>query len=139
MTNLPNEQATIDFAGSIAKELKGGEVIALNGDLGTGKTTFVRALAAALGSTDRVKSPTFTLLNQYSVSGHSSINKIIHADLYRLKTKQDLASLNIEEQQGPDTVVVIEWANAIKEPAVNSSMTIEFEHEEGGGRSVSLK
>ena len=86
-----------------------GLVIALCGDLGAGKTQFVRGLARGLGISGRVHSPTFTLLNEY---GGGRL-KLFHLDLYRLETAEQILSAGIEEYLKPDGVSVVEWAERI--------------------------
>jgi tRNA threonylcarbamoyladenosine biosynthesis protein TsaE len=89
-----------------------GWVIALRGDLGAGKTQFVKGLARGLGIPGRVHSPTFTLVNEY---GGGRL-KLFHLDLYRLETREQILSAGIEEFFQPDGVTVIEWAERIADP-----------------------
>jgi len=86
-----------------------GLVIALSGELGAGKTQFVRGLARGLGIASRVHSPTFTLVNEY---GGGRL-KLFHLDLYRLETVAQILSAGIEDFLQPDGVSVIEWAERI--------------------------
>jgi len=86
-----------------------GWVIALSGDLGAGKTQFVRGVARGLGIAGRVHSPTFTLVNEY---GGGRL-KLFHLDLFRLETAEQILSAGIEEYLSPDGVSVVEWAERI--------------------------
>ncbi len=86
-----------------------GWVIALSGDLGAGKTQFVKGLARGLGCAGRVHSPTFTLVNEYEGGRF----KLFHLDLYRLETPAQLLSAGIEEFLAPDGVAVVEWAERL--------------------------
>lgn len=104
-----SDQETKIFAAEFARTLHGGEVIFLQGDLGSGKTTFVRGVAEALGYFDPVRSPSFTIVNRYPVE-HSTIKQILHVDLYRLKDASELTALALEEEcTRNDTIVFIEW------------------------------
>jgi len=93
----------------IGRTAEAGQVIGLSGDLGAGKTQFVRGLARGLGITTRVHSPTFTLVNEYS----GGRVKLYHLDLYRLETPEQVRSAGIEEFLSADGVVVIEWAERL--------------------------
>jgi tRNA threonylcarbamoyladenosine biosynthesis protein TsaE len=86
-----------------------GWVVALSGDLGAGKTQFVRGVARGLEIQARVHSPTFTLVNEY---GGGRL-KLFHLDLYRLETAEQILSAGVEEFLSPDGVAVIEWAERI--------------------------
>jgi len=95
-----------------------GLVIALSGDLGAGKTQFVRGFARGLGIPERVHSPTFTLVNEYA----GGRLKLFHLDLYRLETPQQILSAGIEEFLQPDGVAVIEWAERLANQGVKQQM-----------------
>jgi tRNA threonylcarbamoyladenosine biosynthesis protein TsaE len=105
------------LAKEVAKELKGGEILALVGDLGTGKTTFTQHLANNLKVKYKVTSPTFIVMNCFP--GKLPKNKkqvtLYHLDLYRTKNIKEVRGLGITEFWGkPDTVTIIEWADKIK-------------------------
>ncbi len=93
----------------IGRAAQPGLVIALSGDLGAGKTQFVKGLARGFGITTRVHSPTFTLVNEY---GGGRL-KLFHLDLYRLETREQFLSAGIEEFLSPAGVSVVEWAERI--------------------------
>jgi len=88
-----------------------GLVIALTGDLGAGKTQFVRGLARGLDIASRVHSPTFTLVNEYS----GGRLKLFHLDLYRLETAHQILTVGVEEYLSPDGVAVMEWAERLED------------------------
>lgn len=95
------------LAQNLAQHLPRPAVLALNGDLGAGKTTFTQALAQALGITDPLASPTFTLVNEYP---HKN-GIFVHADLYRLTEKQEIYHLGLTDYfDQPSTITVVEWA-----------------------------
>lgn len=105
-----------------------GWIIALSGELGAGKTQFVRGLARGLGVTMRVHSPTFTLVNEY---GGGRL-KLFHLDLYRLETAQQILAAGIEEFLSPNGVAVIEWAERLEaasgqRPAENPMVHVTLE------------
>lgn len=93
---------------ALAPMLLPGDVISLTGDLGAGKTALVQGIAAASGVEDRVTSPTFTIVHQYQ-----GRYPLIHMDVYRLNSFQEVIDLGFEEFLDPDSVVVVEWGGAI--------------------------
>ncbi len=106
MTTTHSAEETKVIAANFVKSLKGGEFIALIGDLGSGKTTFVQGMAEALRSHAKVKSPTFTLMNIYPTD-HPKVKQIVHIDYYRVPTAHD--DLALEDYRRPDTIIVAEW------------------------------
>ena len=102
-------EETVSIAKTYAETLHGGEVIFLQGTVGSGKTTFVRAVVEYFGADVMVRSPSFTLMNIYPVD-HKSIRRVIHLDGYRLSEAHELDAFGLEEIVGrPDTVVMMEW------------------------------
>jgi tRNA threonylcarbamoyladenosine biosynthesis protein TsaE len=122
---LKDEQETINFGKEFAKRLKGNEVICLLGDLGSGKTTFVKGLAEGLGIKEgyQVRSPTFTIVNEYPTQR----GRLIHIDLYRVQ------DFDVEQFVG-EGIVVVEWARNLE----LCDCIVEFLFE-GNGRRVVLK
>jgi tRNA threonylcarbamoyladenosine biosynthesis protein TsaE len=121
------------LAKEIAKALKGGEIFALVGTLGAGKTTFVKALAKELKVKHKITSPTFTLMHNFEAKIPSSKKKVFiyHLDLYRTKNFKEVKALGITETWGrPETVTVIEWADKIKKYLPAQTKTIKFENNE---------
>ncbi len=110
-----SEKQTFNFAKKFSKKLTGGEVIGLVGNLGAGKTVFVKGLAAGLGIKKNITSPTFVLMKIYQISQHQYIKKLIHIDAYRLKRVHDFSAIGAKEYfNQPGTITVIEWADKIK-------------------------
>ena len=104
-----SSEATEEIGRKIGMSLKGGEVVELISDLGGGKTTLVRGIAAGAGSRDKVSSPTFTLSKVYSANTF----QIIHYDFYRLQDpglmEFELAEALVDKQE----VLIVEWANIV--------------------------
>ena len=100
---------TKDFAKNLINNLKGPTVLALEGELGAGKTTFVQGIAEQLGIEKRVLSPTFVFLRSYGLK-NTKFKKFHHFDLYRCRSLEDVKSIGFEEVLGDeDSLVVIEW------------------------------
>ncbi len=102
-------EETEKVAAEFARGLKGGEVIAMYGDLGAGKTAFVRGMARALGIQDHITSPTFTILNVYE----GGRLPLYHFDVYRIADPDEMYEIGYEDYIGSDGVAVIEWAELI--------------------------
>ncbi|HJR13555.1 MAG TPA: tRNA (adenosine(37)-N6)-threonylcarbamoyltransferase complex ATPase subunit type 1 TsaE [Rhodanobacteraceae bacterium] len=103
--SLPNESATMALARRLAPAVLDGGVVFLRGELGAGKTTFARALLRALGVGERVKSPTYSLLERYALDGRDAF----HLDLYRIADAGELEWLGLDELDAPETIVLVEW------------------------------
>lgn len=110
-----SEQETRQVARAMAAGLRRGDVVALYGDLGAGKTQFVKGLCEAFRVPDAVTSPTFVILNRYS--GFENSNKeifIFHFDLYRVQTAEEIYDLGYEEFLFGNGICVIEWADRLE-------------------------
>ncbi len=97
---------TKELGRALAAVLEPGDVVVLTGELGAGKTTFVRGLAEGLGASGPVVSPTFTLAREYR-----GRLPILHVDLYRLDRVQEVIDLGLEDLAGDDAVIVVEWGD----------------------------
>ena len=125
-------------AADLAKNLIGSEFIALIGDLGAGKTTFIQGLVAALGSTARVKSPTFTVMNIYDVVDHPSIRRVVHCDFYRFTKAEELGALELDEYRDTNTVIIAEWPDALPTVDWNPTYTLTIEHKDEESRIITI-
>ncbi len=116
-------------AKEIAGQLKGGEVLALVGPLGSGKTTFTQSLGKALKIRNKITSPTFNLMNVFPAGTKSRPMIVYHLDLYRAKNFREVKALGITELWGkPKTITVIEWADKVKKHLPKKTSFIYFEH-----------
>ncbi|MGB2630254.1 MAG: tRNA (adenosine(37)-N6)-threonylcarbamoyltransferase complex ATPase subunit type 1 TsaE [Candidatus Omnitrophota bacterium] len=124
-TNSPEE--TIDIAARLAGSLENGDVIALIGDLGTGKTMFVKGLAKGLDVGDHlyVNSPSFVIVKEYS-----GRKKLYHFDVYRLERSSFSDTLDYERYFYDEGIVVIEWAEKIKDLLPEEYLEIRITHED---------
>jgi tRNA threonylcarbamoyladenosine biosynthesis protein TsaE len=111
---------------SLAPLLLPGDVISLSGELGAGKTTFVQGLATALGVQDRVTSPTFTIVHEYEAR-----YPIVHLDVYRLDSFQEVLDLGFEEFLDPSDILLIEWGDAIAPLLPKRYLEVDFHRAEG--------
>jgi tRNA threonylcarbamoyladenosine biosynthesis protein TsaE len=123
VTRSPEE--TRILGASLAPTLLPGDVLSLSGDLGAGKTVFVQGLATALGVTDRVTSPTFTIVHEYD-----GRYPIMHLDVYRLDSFQEIIDLGFEEYFDPRAVVLIEWGEAVEQLLPRRHLRIELRRSE---------
>lgn len=102
---LPDEAATVTLARQVASVLEEGLVLYLHGPLGAGKTSFARALLTALGVGERVKSPTYSLVEGYVVDGRPAW----HLDLYRIADPGELEWLGLDALADPEALLLVEW------------------------------
>ncbi len=132
-----SEKQTLALAKKIAGKLKGGEIIGLSGDLGAGKTVFVRGLAQGLGIKSRITSPTFVLMKIYKIKGKTKIKNLVHIDAYRINSYRDITAIGVQEYfYRPDTVVVIEWAEKIKKILPAKTRYINIKHGQENIRKI---
>ncbi len=131
---LKDTEATEQFGAKLWAELPEKCVVFLRGDLGAGKTTLVRGFLRAAGYTGAVKSPTYTLVEEYNIGGH----KIFHFDLYRVADPEELELIGIRDYFDQDCVCFIEWPDMgegfLPEPDRIISLTPD-----GVGRSLEME
>jgi len=109
-----SEQETLALAQALAGRLQRGDVVALLGELGTGKTVFVKGICRAFGAEEHVSSPSFVILNRYEGKDKSSQELLIyHLDLYRVKSLDEIYDLGFEEFFYGDGITIIEWAEQL--------------------------
>ena len=130
--NLPSEQDAIDLANYLAPILKAGDIITLYGDLGSGKTFFVKHLGKELGINEEIDSPSFIIMKEY-LGGRLPL---YHLDLYRLKDKEELYDLGIFDilEKG---VTVIEWPHIAESILPYQTFKLDF-HFDGKSRWVNV-
>jgi tRNA threonylcarbamoyladenosine biosynthesis protein TsaE len=137
--DISSEETTKELAKELSNYLKGGEIIFLYGEMGVGKTTFVKYLINQFQikknlQTGEVTSPTFNLLNEYDVDDLS----IKHYDLFRLKDKSELKNLDIFENN-KNVITLIEWPQLINKEKLNKTIDLIFNYEnELNNRSVKI-
>lgn len=118
---------------SFAQNLKGGEVIALYGDLGSGKTTFVQGLAKGLGIEKHIISPTFIIMRTYAFGS----KMLYHVDLYRIESENDVEGLGLRElMNDPANIVLIEWPEKIENLLPENRIDIVFTYLEDDRREI---
>lgn len=123
-----NSKQTKDLASKLAKKLKPNDVIALIGDLGSGKTTFTRYLVQELNSRARVQSPTFIIHKKYECENDQNIKIVNHFDLYRFKTTQEVLELDLDETvKEPNSISIIEWPEHALSQINNRLIKIRFQ------------
>lgn len=118
-----SSQMTFDFAKKIGENLKSGDVLCLDGDLGVGKTVFTKGVAAGLGIKDDVSSPTFTLIQEY----YGGRLPLYHFDVYRIDGLWDMDDLGYEEYFYGEGVCLVEWGSMIKELFPENTIYVRIE------------
>jgi tRNA threonylcarbamoyladenosine biosynthesis protein TsaE len=116
---------TREVGEAFARLLRPRDAVILTGELGAGKTTLVQGVARGLGVTDRVVSPTFTLVREY----HGRL-EVAHIDVYRLDRIQDVVDLGLEELGDGEAVLLVEWGDAVAELLPADHLTIELTGDE---------
>ena len=127
---------------------QGAKVIALEGELGAGKTVFVKGLARALKMKDKIKSPTFVIVKKYILkfkiparpAGGLNLKFLYHLDYYRLRDEKDLEVLGIKEiLNDPQNLVLIEWSDRVKKILPKKHIKIHIDHVDKNTRKITIK
>ena len=135
MLTVTNSAAETKALGEkLASRLKAGDVVALEGELGAGKSELARGIARGLGVTETVTSPSFTILNVYE-SGRCPL---YHFDWYRLESEEELYELGMDEYLGGDGIAVIEWAERCPEAVPENVLRIRLEVTGGESRRITV-
>lgn len=119
---IKNENETRDFGLSLGRKLQAGDIVAIIGDLGAGKTTLTKSIAEGLGVREMITSPTFTIVQEY----HSGRAPLYHFDVYRIEDLEEMYELGYEEYFFGKGISVIEWADKIIELIPEKSVIIEI-------------
>lgn len=123
-----NETETINLGVQIASSLKCGDIIALYGDLGSGKTRLVKGICMGLDVKQMVNSPTFIIVNEYS---SQKFHNIYHFDLYRMKTEDEVLAMGFEDYLNNESIVLIEWPEHIERLLPLETIKIHISHTVG--------
>jgi len=121
---IKNEEETRAFGLKLAEKLIPGKVVALIGDLGTGKTALTRYIAEGLGINEAITSPTFTIVKEYK----SGRMPLYHFDVYRLDTDEDMYELGYEEYFFGNGVSVVEWADLVEQFIPEDAIVIHISY-----------
>jgi tRNA threonylcarbamoyladenosine biosynthesis protein TsaE len=133
-----NPEETFSIAREIGQGLSGGEVLALYGDLGVGKTAFTQGLASGLGVGDKVNSPTFVIIKIYNSKKKKL--RLCHIDAYRLEGENDLLGIGVEDYlSDSQTVTVIEWADRVEKLLPKDTIKIFFKNKDLNKREIIIK
>lgn len=147
--NTTSARQTRKLGESLAKELKGGEILALTGELGSGKTTFAQGILKGLGAKGPYTSPTFVVMKEYKLEAQNSERKITaqksrlknvyHIDAYRVGAR-DILNLGWKEIiSDKHNVIIIEWAERVKRIIPERAVWVKLEHLKDDKRKLVLK
>ena len=136
MKLLLNNLSDIDIvAQKFVENIGDRKVFAFYGEMGAGKTTFIKALCKFLGVTETITSPTFAIVNEYSTE---NADPIFHFDFYRIKSIEEVYNMGYEEYLYGDAICFMEWPELIEELLPEETVKVFVEETEGGARSVKI-
>jgi len=127
---------TVALAKDLARQLSKGDIVALYGDLGSGKTTFTKGIGEGLGVKDavRINSPTFVLIKEYA-----GRLPLYHLDLYRLDNLQEIGNIGVEEYMYGDGIAVIEWAEKAQRFLPEKYIAVKFKIKGENKREIDIR
>ncbi len=132
---ITNSEAETEALGSrLAESLPDGSVVAMYGDLGAGKTAFVRGMARGMGLSCRVSSPTFTIVNEYLGQ-----RELIHFDMYRLSSADELFDIGWEDYLSRGAVCAVEWSENVKGAFFGDEIKVTIEKLSDCGRQIEIE
>jgi tRNA threonylcarbamoyladenosine biosynthesis protein TsaE len=123
------------FGVALAGSLSAGDVLGLCGELGVGKTQFVKGIVSGLGAECEVTSPTFTLIHEY----RGGRLPVFHADLYRIEAESELRKIGIDDCLEQDGITIVEWAEKFRRALPAHTRWLMFRFREDGAREVAEK
>ena len=129
-----NPEETVRLGKNLARFLEQGDVLALVGELASGKTTFIKGILRGLKYTKPVTSPTFTLINEYD-----AMYPVIHIDCYREENLNRWIKVGFHDYINTENIVIIEWADKISSLLPNDHIQIKFMHKGQDKREITLK
>ena len=129
-----SEQETEDLGARLAASLPGGTVVAMYGDLGAGKTAFVRGMARGMGLQCRVSSPTFTIVNEYLGQ-----RDLIHFDMYRLSGADELFDIGWEDYLSRGAVCAVEWSENVEDAFFGDEVRVTIQKLNDSERKITIK
>ncbi|MBR6964707.1 tRNA (adenosine(37)-N6)-threonylcarbamoyltransferase complex ATPase subunit type 1 TsaE [Candidatus Saccharibacteria bacterium] len=131
---IASEEEMLAFGKNFAKDLKPPKIIELIGDVGAGKTTFVRGLAEGLGVKEPVTSPSFTISKEYAFDG----GVLIHYDFYRISDPGLMAGDLEESIMDPQAITIVEWADSVENVLPEDRVKISIKYCDDGSREIEL-
>ena len=129
-----NEAETEELGARLARQLPDGAVVAMYGDLGAGKTAFVRGMARGMGLSCRVSSPTFTIVNEYLGE-----RDLIHFDMYRLSGADELFDIGWEDYLRRGAVCAVEWSEKVRDAFFGDEITVTIEKRGDTERAITIE
>lgn len=138
MQRIFTEREIYDVAAWLWQHIQSYSVIALHGQMGTGKTTLVRALCNHLGVQDAISSPTFSIINEYAFEQNGVLQTIYHIDLYRIKDEEEAVRTGVEDTLFSEAYSFVEWPEIAPEIFPENTLHVFISLAEDGKRSIKI-